>query len=521
MTDQDIILSIDLGTQSARAMLIDSQGTIRAKSKIDVVPYIAPEPGWAEKDPLAYWDDLCMACHDLWAKTDIPKEAIAGVSLTTQRDTVINVDRQGKPVRPAIVWLDRRRSENVQPVGGWWGLLFLLSGTRETVAHLQKECPINWIKAYQPEVWAQTHKYLFLSGYITYRLVGRFVDSIGNQIGFVPFDFRRHQWARPSDWKWIAAPVEPEQLPELISPTEILGEITPEAAADTGIPVGLPLIAAAADKQAEVMGSGALAPHIGAISYGTTATINTTHTRYVEPIPRVPPYPSAVPGSYSLEIQVYRGYWMISWFKHEFGWVEQLMAEQQGVEAEKLLDDLLKEAPAGSMGLTLQPYWSPGLRLPGPEAKGAIVGWGDVHTRAHFYRAIIEGLAYALRDGKERTERRTGVQITELRAAGGGSQSDGVMQITADVFGLPVSRPHSYEAAGLGAAIDAAVGLGLHGDFASAVSEMTHIRDTFEPNMANHRLYNELYRGVYTKLYRQLKPLYESIRSITGYPPRD
>ena len=129
----------------------------------------------------------------------------------------------------------------------------------------------------------------------------------------------------------------------------------------------------------------------------------------------------------------------------------------------------------------LQPYWSPGLKVPGPEARGAIIGFGDVHTRAHLYRAILEGLAYALREGAERTAQRSGVPITELRVAGGGSQSDAAMQITADIFGLPASRPHVYEASGLGAAIDAAVGLGLHPDFDTAVSEMTHLGETFEP----------------------------------------
>ena len=170
------------------------------------------------------------------------------------------------------------------------------------------------------------------------------------------------------------------------------------------------------------------------------------------------------------------------------------------------------------MGLILQPYWSPGVKVPGPEAKGAIIGFGDVHTRAHIYRAILEGLAYALREGKERTERRTRVKVEELRVAGGGSQSDVAMQITADVFGLPTGRPHVYEASGLGAAIDAAVGLGLHPDFETAVREMTRVGRFFEPNPEVQRVYDELYRRVYRKMYGRLKGLYEAIQNITGYP---
>jgi sugar (pentulose or hexulose) kinase len=171
------------------------------------------------------------------------------------------------------------------------------------------------------------------------------------------------------------------------------------------------------------------------------------------------------------------------------------------------------------MGLVLQPYWSPGVRIPGPEAKGAVIGWGDVHTRAHLYRAIIEGLAYALREGAERTVRRTGVPITELRVSGGGSQSPAAVQLTADIFGLPAARPHTHETSGLGAAIDAAVGLGLHPSFEAAVAAMTRIAETREPDPAAHATYEDLYRNVYLKLYERLRPLYAEIRRITGYPP--
>jgi sugar (pentulose or hexulose) kinase len=141
-----------------------------------------------------------------------------------------------------------------------------------------------------------------------------------------------------------------------------------------------------------------------------------------------------------------------------------------------------------------------------------------VHTRAHIYRAILEGLAYALRDGKERSEKRSRIPITELRISGGGSQSDAAMQLTADIFGLVTARPHIYETSGLGAAIDAAVGLGMHSDFPSAVQAMTHVKRVFEPQPRNSEIYNELYQRVYQQMYRKLKPLYEQIRDITGYP---
>lgn len=508
---KDLILAIDNGTQSVRAMLFTPDGQLAAKSRITIDPYYSLQPGYAEQKPEVFWHAVCSACQELWTIPGVDKDRIAGLALTTQRSTVINLDKQGNPLRPAIVWMDQRRTPKLKSVGGLWGLAFRLSGMRQTVAYLQAEAEANWLQRYEPEIWEKTFKYVFLSGYLTYKLTGRLVDSVSCQVGYLPFDYKHLRWSSKWDWKWQAVPIEPEKLIDLIPPAQKLGEITTEASQATGIPAGLPLIAAASDKACEVIGAGCLEPHIGCLSYGTTATINTTHTKYIEIIPLIPPYPSAIPGAYSLEQQIYRGFWMVSWFKQEFGHVESQLADLHGIEPETLLDELLGSVPPGSQGLILQPYWSPGLKYPGPEARGAVIGFNSTHTRAHFYRAILEGLGYALLDGANRTENRTGVKITELRVAGGGSQSNAAMQLTADMFGLPTSRPHIYEASGLGAAIDAAVGVKIHPDFKTAIQEMTHTGDQFEPDPVTHKLYDELFNHVYMRIYHQLKPLYEHL----------
>lgn len=518
MSDKDLILAIDNGTQSIRALLFDAQGKLHEKVKVELEPYFSEHPGWAEQKPEYFWDKLCEACQTLMNKRPLAGERLAGVTLTTQRATVVNVNKNGAPLRPAILWLDARRTYGLNPVGGLWGLVFKLIGMNETVDYFQAQAEANWISKHQPDIWNETHKFLLLSGFLTHRLTGRFADSVGSQVGYIPFDYKKLEWAKPSDWKWSALPIQRHHLPDLVPPGEPIGEITNAAAAATSIPEGTPVIAAAADKACEVLGAGCADPHIGCLSYGTTATINTIHRKYVEAIPLIPPYPAAIPDAYALEIQIFRGYWMVSWFKREFGMREKKLAQERGVEPETLFDKLLAEVPPGCLGLTLQPYWSPGVKIPGPEAKGAIIGFGDVHTRAHIYRAILEGLAYGLREGKERTEKRSKINIREVRVAGGGSQSDGAMQLTADIFNLPASRPHLYEASGLGAAIDCAVGLGWYSDFGSAVSEMTHLGTTFEPRREAVEIYDKLYNRVYRKMYKQLKPLYEEIREITGYP---
>jgi sugar (pentulose or hexulose) kinase len=518
MAAADLLLAIDNGTQSLKALVFDPSGRLKARQQVVFKPYFSRHPGWAEQHPEVFYSALCTACRRLWTRDRLAPERLTGIALTTQRGSVINVDANGRPLRPAMLWLDQRKTHGQKPVGGAWGALFRLLGVSDTIAHFQTEAEANWIRTYQPDIWRQTHKYLLLSGYLTQRLTGRYRDSVGCCVGYLPFDYRRQAWARKWDWKWQALPMAADLLPELVAPGSLLGEITGQAAADTGLPENLPVFAAAADKACEVLGAGGLDPSMGCLSYGTTATINVTNDRYVEAVPFLPPYPSALPGRYTLEVQIYRGYWMVNWFKEEFGHREVVKAENRGLAPEALFDDLIDQVPAGAMGLMLQPYWTPGVIFPGPEAKGAVIGFGDVHTRAHLYRSILEGIAYALREGKERIEKRTRVAVTRISVSGGGSQSAPAMQLTADVFGLPTARPELYETSGLGAAISAAVGLGLYDDFPAAVAGMCRTGDVFEPDLKKHRLYNDLYHDVYCRMYKRLRPLYDRIRQITGYP---
>ncbi|MBU1079906.1 MAG: carbohydrate kinase, partial [Spirochaetes bacterium] len=232
----------------------------------------------------------------------------------------------------------------------------------------------------------------------------------------------------------------------------------------------------------------------------------------------MPAYPAAIPGRFNPEVEIFRGYWMIAWFKNQFAYKEVVEAEARGVQAEEMLDSLLRETPAGGHGLVMQPYWTAGLKS--PSAKGALIGFGDVHERSHLYRAIIEGLAFGLKEGLESIERVSKKKVESLRVSGGASQSDAICQISADVFDLPIARGETFEASGLGAAMCAAAGLGWYPGVAEASVAMSSRARAFEPDPKNARLYGELYGRVYKKMYKALSPLYESIRDITGYPER-
>ena len=508
-------LSIDNGTQSVRAIVFDMNGQLIAKSKVEIEPYFSSQKGWAEQHADYFWNSLCQACQELWPKLSISKELIAAVSVTTQRATVVTMGEDNQPLRPAISWLDQRKVDTKPKLGKLESALMRLVRAKSLVDLMHAEAEANWIQQNEPEIWKQVHKFLLLSGYHNFKLTGQYNDAIASTVGFFPFDYKTQQWADQNDWKWRAMPIRSEMLPEVFPAGSVLGEITEVAAEQTGIPQGLPLIASGSDKACEVLGTGCINDETGSLSYGSLATLNITSDKYLEAIPFYPAYPGVIPNTFNIEMMIQRGYWMVSWFKKEFGLQEDQLAKEKNVQPETLFDKLLAKVPPGSDGLMLQPYWSPS-NGDGPETRGAIIGFNEEHTRAHLYRAMIEGLTYALRESKELLEKRSKKIISRIVVSGGGSQSDEVMQITADIFGMTVFRPHTFETSSLGAAIASAVGIGLYPNFTSAVEKMTHEGDRFDPIAANSEIYNDLYHKVYKKMYGNLKPSYEAIWSITN-----
>ncbi|MBY6188485.1 FGGY-family carbohydrate kinase [Marinobacter hydrocarbonoclasticus] len=512
----DRILAIDNGTQSLRALLFDRHGQLIAKSQYAFEPaYHSPEPGAAEQDVQQYWDALVQCCQSLWQQGEDPGR-VAGLSLTCQRTSVVALDSERRPLGPAILWLDQRRATELAPLPQPWRLLFSLPRIGPLLTKVRQRAPANRLAQFHPDRWQHCHKLVSLSAYLTHQLTGELADSTAAQVGYLPFDYRHHRWYPKRNWRWAALGVKPAQMATLRAPGESLGNLTADAASALGLAAGLPLYAAGGDKTCEVLGSGGHQSGVASLSFGTTATVNIASRRYQEVVSLLPAYPACEPGLYLNEKMLFRGFWMVSWFKEQFGYMEKLLARKSGEPVEALFDELVSSVPPGAMGLMLQPYW--GADLTSPEAKGCIIGFGDVHTRAHVYRAILEGLAFGMREGMDKIVRATGAEVRQLRISGGGAQSDAAMQLTADLFGLPAERVHTVETSGLGAAICAAVGLGWHPDFGTAQTAMVHSGQRFEPNPEHHQLYQALYKEVYLKLYPQLAPLYRSIRTITGYP---
>jgi sugar (pentulose or hexulose) kinase len=510
--NEPLILTFDFGTQSVRAAVFDKSGNALAIEKeVYDPPYYSEKPNYAEQDPDAYYSCLCACTKRLAGAHGELLNRVKGITLTCFRDSAVLLDKQRKVIRPMILWLDQRTAEcrNKLPLSS--RLLFTFVGKKDTIEFNRRRSISNWLIENEPDNWAKVDKYVAVSTYFIYRLTGELRDSSSNQAGHYPIDFKHRQWYENPEHNLTGQvfSIPGSMLSEIVPEGSLIGSINEKAAIETGLPVGLQMYACGSDKSCETLGLGVIDDNLAAISYGTASTVETTVTKYVESEPFLPGYPSCIPNYYNMDIQIYRGYWMVNWFLREFGAerVDDLIVSD--VSAEEY-NSKLAEVPPGCDGLVLQPYWGPGLSR--PLAKGAIIGFGDSITREHFYRAIIEGIAYALREGLEHFEKKIHHKMEAIRISGGGSQSPEICQITADIFGKPVYRVQTCETSSLGAAIAGFLAIGEYKTAPEAIASMVHVQDSFTPDAATHEKYNYLYENVYEKMYPQLKGIYRSIK---------
>ena len=506
---EPLMLVFDVGTQSVRALLIDRNGTIEAQEKRAYeTPYYSLRPNWAEQDPDVYFDHMCAASLRLKENAPAAFSRVEGVTVTVFRDTTVCMGGDGRPLRDCILWMDQRQAEHPKPLPVSRRVLFALAGMGETVEMLQRTSACNWIVENEPEIWAKTDKYVCLSTYFNYRLTGVIADSSASMLAKIPFDYKRRRWDEKGLTR-CAYDVPSDKLCEIVPSGTVLGGITTEASQLTGIPRGTPLIASGSDKGCETIGLSVIREDQAALSFGTSCTIQFITKKYFEPTPFMPAYPAVPNDMYNPEIQLLRGFWMLTWFKENFAPDIAEEAKRLGCSAEELLDRRLPDVPPGSEGLLVLPHWTPGLST--PNTRGAVIGFTDAHTRYHLYRAIIEGLNFGLMEGMYGMEKRSGQQIRHLYLGGGGSRSREICQITADMFGLPVSRTQTGETSALGAAVCAFVSRGEYKTYEEAITHMVRLRDTFTPDADRHGLYRQIYEQVFTKYYKSVTPLHKAL----------
>ena len=431
---------------------------------------------------------------------------IVGIGLSSQRGTFMAVDQEGNIIQRPISWMDQRMAYEIEAMPDdcdpWYKFLRFYSKP-------------NWFRVNKPDVFKKAYKWLGVAGFLNFKLCGDYVDTIANQSVGWPID--REAWkVSEEDWKFECIGIRKDQMARLVRPGEILGYVSPEGAESTGFPEGCPVLACAGDKQCEQLGAGVFKEGQAYITFGTSSSLglvgNKTQMKS-DPALSYIPYLACVPGTWNYEAGIYTGYWLVSWFRDNLCMDLAAEAKSKDTSIEALLNQQAAKIPPGSEGLIVIPDWAaPRAR---PFGKGMIIGFDSRHTRAHILHAIIEGISLQLKVNTDIMCKKMGTQFTELRVGGGGSQSDISMQCTADIFGVPAARTYLAENCSLGAAICAAVGVGVYPSFETAVEGMTKVSETFYPISENQKFYDDLRESVFMKSYSTLEPVLKSLVELT------
>lgn len=512
---EDILLIVDIGTQSLRASIIDTKGEVLAFSQQKYeTPFFSVEDGFAEQNPDYYMDKLVLATNDLATNYSEAMSKVKSMVMVCFRDSSVILDENYKPIRPSILWLDQRitRIPHMNNLKWYEKVLFSLIGMSDAVKYNAERTPTYWLMEHEKENWNKMKYYAPIGTYFNYVVTGNFVVSSADCAGHYPFNFKTGKWFSSLHPKHDVFSIPQSALPPIVKVGSVIGCVSEEFSKRSRIPLGTKLIASGSDKSCETLGNGCIDKTTASVSLGTACSIDVVYNKYVEPETFLPSYQTPYSGDYDLEVQIYRGLWMIKWYLDNFGVKDVIESEKLGISVEEYLNQKISKIPAGSDGLVLQPYWGPGLKR--PNSKGSIVGFSGVHTRYHLYKSIIEGIAFAIREGLDEIVRKTHYKPKKIILSGGGSQSEEFDQIFADILGIDCYRSQVVESSSLGAAMSGFISLGVYKNPKDAVKNMVKEGFKIKANENNHVIYEKLYNKVYKKMYPSLKKIYNNCKNF-------
>ena len=498
-----LFMGIDVGTQSARVGVCTPGGDLLATAS---APYSTayPRPGWAEQDARDWWRAIGDASRACLGKGRIDPSRIEGISFDATSSTGVMTDRQGEPLRPAILWMDQRAVEEVKAVAATGHPVLKYVGGQDSVEWMVPKA--LWLKRHQPDAYAEARKIVEAADWVAFKLTGGWTASQCNATCKANYSARDGGWQET----FLAALGAPELLsrwPEQVAPIgKRIGALTPAAARDMGLRSGIAVAEGGIDAHVGLLGLNALEPSRMGLIIGSSSVTFVLNDQPVYSPRFWGPYPDAIlEGSWLVEAGQTSSGSIINWLVENLS----LSAPGNGTEKESLLARLEEEAaavPAGSEGLVMLDYWQ-GNRTPrrDPHAKGAFFGLTLAHGYRHLVRSAYEGIAFGTRHIVD-TLREDGVPVRTASAGGGGIRSRIWLQLTADICGMTISVPRFADACGvLGSAVAASVGCGFHGSLRQASAEMVHDERVVNP-AADPSLYAESYQK-YLQLYESTRPL--------------
>ncbi len=493
-----VLLGLDIGTTGAKAVLVDPDGRVLAAATTEY-PLLTPRAGWTEQHPADWWAGSVASIRAVLGQAATTGRDVAAVGLTGQMHGLVALDGDGAVLRPAILWNDQRTAEECAWITEQVGADRVLELTGNLVLTGFTAPKIIWMRRHEPERYARIRHVLLPKDYARYRLTGELASDVADASGTSLFDVRRRGWS-PEMLSRLDIP--PAWLPTVAESSARTGTVTKDAAATTGLRPGTPVVAGAGDQAAQAVGTGIVRPGLVSATIGTSGVVFAhTDKPEVDVRGRLHTFCHAVPGRWHVMGVMLSAGGSLRWLRDSLG-----RASYDAMSAEAAA------TPPGAEGLIFLPYLT-GERTPhaDPHARGAFVGLTLRHGRGHLIRAVMEGVAFGLRDALE-IMRGLGIPVTQLRVSGGGARSDLWRQILADVFGLDVVTVTSAEGAAYGAALLAGMGAGLYPSVEAACDATIEIADRIVPDGGRAATYDRLY-DVYTDLYHLLGP---SMHTLSG-----
>lgn len=493
-----MFLGIDVSTTGAKALLIDEKGGVAASATTPLTLQ-TPKPLWSEQDPREWWKGTSASIRKALADAGAKGDDVAAVGLTGQMHGLVLLDAQREVLRPAILWNDQRTAAECAEIEAKVGRAALVREVGNVALTGFTAPKILWVRKHEPAVYAKAKLVLLPKDYVRLRLTGAAAMDKADGSGTILFELKARGWSKRV---LEALQIPAEWLPPTFEGPETTGAVTAEAAAETGLKAGTPVMAGGGDQAAGAVGAGAVRPGVVSLTLGTSGVVfATTDAPLVEPEGRLHAFCHAVPGKWHFMGVTLSAAGSLQWYRDTLAPKESFA-------------DLVAEAgnaPAGSEGLLFLPYLS-GERTPYPDplARGSFVGLTVRHTRAHLTRAVLEGVAFSMRDCFGLLQGAGLGAASEVRIAGGGAKGPLWRRIVASALGLPMLTVNSTEGAAYGAALLAGTGAGAWPSVEAACDATIAVSGRDEPVAEWSRAYDALYPR-YRGLYAALKPTYDAL----------
>jgi xylulokinase len=505
-----IVLGLDVGTSGTKAVAIDETGKLLASALVEY-PLLTPKPDWAEQSP-AEWKRAALEALTFLAKApEVNAADVKGLGLTGQMHGSVFLDANNNVLRNAILWCDQRTAKQCDDITGKVGAKKLIEMVCNPALTGFTAPKILWLRDNEPEVYEKVRKVLLPKDYVRYELTGEFATDVADASGTLLFDVKNRAW-HTELMSMLDVPAD--FMPKAFEGPEVTGTLSKEAAGITGLPEGMPVVAGGGDQAAGGVGCGIVRTGVISSTVGTSGVVFAfADDVCLDPEGRVHTFCHSVPGKWHVMGVVLSAGGSLRWYRDALCNEEKTLAAETGRDPYEYITEAASAVPLGSEGLLFLPYLT-GERTPhkDPYAKGAFVGLSLRHEKPHMARAVLEGVAYAMRDSLE-IIREMGVPIEQVRASGGGAKSPFWRQVQADVNAAPLATINVDEGPAYGAAILATVATGLYASVEEACDAIINVVDTCEPVAANTREYDKWF-AEYQKAYAALAPGFRRVADL-------